>query len=66
MENNFNQPEGANDFTSKGRTSKPGNMDSEQQDISNIDQQEGELNNGTIAKDQHLFTSDEPRENERS
>lgn len=66
MENNFNQQPGQNEFTGKGRTSNPGNPDAEQQDISNIDQQEGELNNGTLAKDQHLFTNDEPRDNEHS
>jgi hypothetical protein len=60
MDNKNSQPAEKPDFTSKGRTSNPENMqvpEGEKADISNIDQQEGELNHGTIGSDPELFSN---------
>lgn len=62
MENNKNNGGNNTDFTGKGRTNNPGAEGSQEegstQDISNIDQQEGELHPGTTSKDDHLFSKE--------
>ena len=61
MDNKKDQHTEHPDFTSKGRTNNADGgeqtHDENSADISNIDQQEGELDNGTTAKDDELFKS---------
>lgn len=61
MDNKKDQHTENQDFTSKGRTNNADGgeqtHDEHSADISNIDQQEGELSHGTTAKDDELFSS---------